>query len=172
MSKRTPGFTRAPRDYYGTIDPDAIKPLLPFIRGQRYCEPCAGRGDLIDLLRPHATCINAYDIEPADPLRVMRGDAVTMGAASGVDCYITNPPFSWVILEPLVLNLTRHRVPVWLLLPADMMHNKRMVSLMTKCSDVVSIGRLFWQPNRIKGVDNYAWFCFTDQASRTVFYHR
>ena len=50
MGKRTKqDFDKRPRDYYATIDPDAVKPLIPFIRGLRVAEPCAGDGDLAEI---------------------------------------------------------------------------------------------------------------------------
>ena len=53
MGKRTKqNFQRRDRDFYGTVDPDAVKPLIPFIKGLRIAEVCAGNGDLTDLLEP------------------------------------------------------------------------------------------------------------------------
>lgn len=54
MGKRS-NFPRIDKDFYSTIDPRAIPPLLAHLgEGVRYAEPCAGAGALIDLLEPHA----------------------------------------------------------------------------------------------------------------------
>ena len=43
---------------------------------------------------------------------------------------------------------------------------------MLKCSKIVSIGRLYWMENKVKGTDNMAWFEFVDKEVDTVFYGR
>jgi hypothetical protein len=56
MTKRSHKvFARKKHDLYQTWDKRAIVPLLPYIAGLRYWEPCAGQGDLIDLLTEHST---------------------------------------------------------------------------------------------------------------------
>jgi len=85
--------------------------------------------------------------------------------------FITNPPFSWPMLQPILDHLPT-LLPTWLLLPADNLHNKRMGKYMAKCDLVVSVGRLYWMDNKIKGVDNYCWYRFTDIPQQTVFIGR
>jgi len=67
-------------------------------------------------------------------------------------------------LKPLLDHLPTLR-STWMLLPADVMHNVRMGPYMKICSQVVSVGRLYWMENRIKGVDNFCWFLFYNDWS-------
>ena len=175
MGKRDGGkFEKRPRDYYATVDPDAVKPLIPFIRGLRVAEPCAGNGDLAMLLEPDCQVVRESDIEPQNKY-IKQADATKLGVDNlywyDVDVVVTNPPFSWNLLQPLLDHLPNLR-PTWLLLPADVMHNKRMGPYMNNCSEIVSVGRLYWMDNKIKGVDNFAWFCFQSYYATTVFYGR
>ena len=55
MGKRS-DFEKVPKDFYPTTDTRAVEPLVPFIRGKTYAEPCYGDGDLEDLLMDVATC--------------------------------------------------------------------------------------------------------------------
>lgn len=163
---------RLVRDWYPTKDPAAVVALAPFLwpsqgHQTRYIEPCAGDGSLIDLLAssgPPVTCVAAYDIDP------QRGDVVqknclflTVDDVARTDCFITNPPYEWKMLQP-ILEYLPSLLPTWLLLPADMAQNKRMSDYMSVCSDLVSVGRLWWFENedgkKVKGVDNYCWYKF------------
>jgi len=168
---------KSPRDFYATIDPDAVKPLLPFVRGMTYAEPCAGDGDLVDLLG-WGNCFWMSDIEPNEDLQITYdASVIPLDTFSGVDCIITNPPFSKAILLPIMDHLMQSGIPLWLLLPADIMHNKYMSPYMLKCKTVVSIGRLCWFPNEVtgklvKGVDNYCWFEYVNYETPTTFHGR
>jgi len=152
---------RRERDFYGTIDPDAIpESFIPFIKGKSYADPMYGNGDLEDLLMEVAICKWRSDIrETVGSSRVM--DALSLGKEDlyGVDIVLSNPPYDWKLLKPLLDHLPNLK-PTWFLLPADHMHNKRMGPYMRKCAWVVSVGRLFWMENKVKGVDNYAWYEF------------
>ena len=176
MGKRTQQtFTKRPRDYYGTIDPDAVTPLTPFIKGKSIAEVCAGKGDLAGWLKPFCKVSWWSDIDPQNGY-IVKKDAIDIRKVDmdyyEVDCIVTNPPFSWNLLKPLLDHLPTLR-PTWLLLPADVAHNKRMAPHMRKCQSVVSVGRLYWMENKIKGVENYAWFCFDETYSGdTIFYGR
>jgi hypothetical protein len=163
---------RLARDWYGTKDPAAVAALAPFlwpIQGlqTRYIEPCAGDGSLIDLLAssgPPVRCMAAYDIEPQRS-DVLQKNCLFLTKADIKDagCFITNPPYEWKMLQPMLEYLPR-LLPTWLLLPADMMHNKRMSPYVDICSDIVSVGRLWWFENeegkKVKGVDNFCWYKF------------
>jgi len=86
--------------------------------------------------------------------------------------FITNPPWHWDVLDPLITHLSDMR-PTFLLLNADLMHNKRMARHMRRCSKVVSIGRVRWiEGSKNTGMENCAWYLFEDREVRTVFYGR
>ena len=167
MGKRTKqDFQRREKDFYGTVDPDAVRPLLPFIKGQRYAEPCCGEGDLVDLLLTDAHCVWESDIRKGkDALELTELDLWE------AEVIITNPPYLWKLLQPLLDHLPTLKT-TWLLLPSDVAHNKRMGPYMKRCRFIVSVGRLYWVENKIKGVDNYAWFKFVNEQVETVFYGR
>ena len=173
MGKRNSGkFDKRPRDYYATIDPDAVKPLIPFIRGLRVAEPCAGNGDLAEMLEPDCKVVWESDLNPQNK-RILQKNAIFLNRCDLWDCntIVTNPPFSWKLLQPLLDHLPT-LLPTWLLLPSDVAHNKRMGLYMNRCRFIVSVGRLYWVDNKVKGVDNYAWFKFVNEQVETVFYGR
>lgn len=175
---------RIKRDWYPTKDPAAVAVLTPYLwhhsEATRYIEPCAGDGSLIDLLAssgPPVTCAAAYDIYP------QRADVVQKNClflqksdCKGAHVFITNPPYEWKMLQPILEHLPR-LLPTWLLLPADMMHNKRMAPYMSVCDTIQSVGRLWWfkggDGKTIRGVDNFAWFKFDfNYQGFTRFYGR
>lgn len=144
--------SQSKRDYYPTIDPAAVAPLAEHIRGSKYVEPCRGQNHLIELIGDVAECVHASDITEG-----VDASDYPAELAKDADWFITNPPFTWKVLSPIMDSLMSIK-PVWLLLPADMMHNKRMGPYMAKCSKIVSVGRLYWMENKVKGVDNYVWY--------------
>jgi len=165
---------RREKDFYGTIDPDAIpEKFIEFIRGKTYAEPMYGNGDLEDLLMDVATCKWRSDVrETVGCSKVLDAVDITKEDLKGIDVIITNPPFNWLWLKPLLDHLPTLK-PTWLLLPADSMHNKRMGPYMERCAHVVSIGRLYWMGNKIKGVDNHCWYRFHETwGSGTRFWGR
>ena len=175
MSKRSKQkFERVSRDFYGTIDPDATKPLVKhFINGYKVAEVCAGKGDLTLLLEPECSVVWESDIQPQTKF-IKQKDALTLTKDDlyEADVIVTNPPYLWGMLQPLLEHLPTLK-PTWLLLPADVAHNKRMGQYIVRCSDIVSVGRLYWVENRVKGTDNMAWFCFHDKVQQeTKFYGR
>ena len=163
------------RDFYATIDPDAVTPLIPYIRGCTYAEPFYGNGDLEDLLMDAATCGWRSDIRNTtgssfvmDALRLDKFDLTFC------DTIISNPPFTKGVLLPCIEHLSKLR-PTWLLLPADMLHNKYMTPYMKKCELVLSVGRLCWFPvngKKVKGVDNFIWAKFVSYETPTTFVGR
>jgi hypothetical protein len=164
---------KSDKDFYATIDPNAVTPLLPYIRGCNYGEPFYGDGDLEDLLVDTATCKWRSDIrETVGSSKVMPATEITKSDVIGIDYFISNPPFTKSALLPCIGHLSS-LLPTWLLLPADMLHNKYMTPHMRKCSMILSVGRLCWFPNAegrlVTGVDNYCWYKFVDCATDTVF---
>jgi len=178
LSKRS-SMTKVPKDYYPTRDPAAIPPkLIEFIKGKTYAEPCCGEGDLVELLKETAFCRWMVDIEnrkgwgsPKDAMDIVEDDL------QDCDCIITNPPFTKATLLPMIDHFITLK-DTWLLLPADMMHNKYFAPYMKKCSKVVSVGRVCWFPvdgKRVAGTDNYAWYFWQEGQegeTPTTFYGR
>lgn len=159
--------TDRPKDFWGTVDPDAMVPMfVEKVRGKTYAEPCYGVGDLEDLLMDVATCKWRSDVrETVRCSQVKDALDITSQDLLGVDLIITNPPFKWEWLEPLLKHLPTLK-PTWLLLPADFMHNKRSQPCMLYCSDIVSVRRLYWisgSQRGVKGKDNYCWYLFHDK---------
>jgi hypothetical protein len=166
--------TDRPRDFWGTVDPDAMVPMfIERVRGKTYAEPCYGVGDLEDMLMEVAICKWRSDIrETVGCSKVLDALDITKEDLQGIDLIITNPPFKWEWLEPLLKHLPSLK-PTWLLLSADFMHNKRSQPYMLHCSEIVSVRRLYWQDNRVKGKDNYCWYLFHDKPQyNTKFWGR
>ena len=96
------------RDFYATIDFDAVTPLLPYIRGCRYAEPFYGNGDLEDLLMDTATCNWRSDIrETVESSKVMSASDITETDVFGCDLIISNPPFTKSVLLPCIDHLSK-----------------------------------------------------------------
>ena len=175
MGKRSPDFEKKPRDSYYTIDPCAIGVLHPHLEpNTHFVEPCAGGFDLAQMLKDKGhVCRAAYDITPMSS-EVTQRNCLTLNkeALKGAEVIISNPPFTWSVLCPLMAHMIS-LLPTWLLLPADVMHNVRMGPYMKKCVKVVSIGRMFWEENKVKGVDNYCFYLFDkDHIGPTEFIGR
>jgi len=154
-------FERVSKDLYPTIDPGCLVPeFINRVRGKTYAEPCWGAGDLEDLLMEVATCKWRSDVEPqVENIPVKDASTLTKDDLQGCDLIITNPPYQWPMLKPLLDTLPKVK-PTWLLLPGDYMFNIRMGPYMKQCRTVVAIGRMYWQPNKVKGVSNMAWYLF------------
>jgi hypothetical protein len=177
MGKRDPDkFEKKPRDAYFTIDPAAVNVLQPHLNlwWPSFVEPCAGGGDLARaLVDRKMQCEAMFDIEP-QAIGVIQRNCLTLNECDVdlADQFITNPPFTWKVLQPIMDHLIS-LLPTWLLLPADYMHNVRMGPYMKQCEKVVSIGRLYWEENKVKGVDNYCWYHFNrDHEGKTEFVGR
>lgn len=166
MSKRgETKFERKGRDYYPTIDPHAVKALSWYYDGWRpyFFEPCIGQGHLKDLLENHGFGFTGgCDIEE-NPWLTLDGKKLTEDhIPERTEYFITNPPFKWEILDPILDHLLTLR-PNWMLLPADFMHNKRSAKYMDKCQLILSVGRLYWEENKVKGTDNFCWYLFDNE---------
>lgn len=174
MGKRS-DFEKIPKDFYPTVDPRAVVPLIPFVRGKTYAEPCYGEGDLEDLLADVATCKWRSDVRvTVGSSTVVDALSLTKEQLSGIDLIITNPPFSRSTLLPLLDHCISLK-PTWFLLPADYMHNNYFGPYMKKCQKIVSIGRLKWfKDSEASSTDNFAWYFWPKGATNetTVFYGR
>lgn len=158
MTKRASGkYPRNSRDSYSTPY-EAVVPLLPHLNGSvEFSEPCRGEGCLISHLERHGHhCIGSMDLdEGLDALDII---------GCGGDMFITNPP--WPLPgkggEP-TLSMALHLssiAPTWLLLSSDFAHNVYFAKLAKHCEKIVSVGRVSWMGNGIKGYDNAAWYLF------------
>ena len=168
MSKRS-NFKKVDKEFYPTTDPKVMVPkFVSSIEGKTYAEPCYGEGDLEDMLMDVATCKWRSDIrntvatsEEMDALEVTPYDV------RECDLIITNPPFSKNVLLPLIDHFISLK-PTWLLLPADYMHNLYFSPYMSKCSRVVSIGRVCWFPEegkKVSSTDNFCWYFWEKDAT-------
>jgi len=165
-------YERVEKDFYPTIDPNAISTrFLDSVRGKTYAEPCYGNGDLEDLLMEAAKCRWRSDIRKTVGSSVIM-DAVEIDETILYDCdlIITNPPYKKDMLLPMIDHFISLR-PTWLLLPADMMHNKYFSKYISLCSKIYPVGRLYWYENKIRGVVNYCWYHWPKNGSNypTVF---
>lgn len=175
IGKRS-NFERVERDFYPTPK-EAVTPLRSVLQAVWFCEPCAGDGSLVKHLEssiPGAVCILATDIEPQQDW-ILSVDANTLTGEQLLNCdmVITNPPFSWHMLEPL---LTRwiDLLPTLVLLPADFMHNRRSQKFMRNCKWILPIGRVKWiADSTMSGKENYCWYLFDKTSDRqTLFLER
>ncbi|ODU29002.1 hypothetical protein [Sphingopyxis sp. SCN 67-31] len=178
---RATGTTRKrnPRDYYPTIDPRAVAPLVAHLgRGVRYAEPCAGAGDMVDLLAPHGwDCAWAADLLPmrrtvhSTGQLIAQQDVVTlpqMMAATrelgDVDIFATNPAWDRRLLHMKIDVLARLR-PTWLLFDAAWKETKQAARFGKYCHTIISVGRLVWiEGSDAQSIDDCSWYGF--DASR------
>lgn len=174
---RATGTTRKrnPRDYYPTIDPRAVAPLVAHLgRGVRYAEPCAGAGDLVDLFAPHGwECAWAADLLPmrrtvhSTGQLIAQQDIVTlpqMMAAedwlNDIDLIATNPAWNRKILHKKIETLMRIK-PTWLLFDAGWMQTKRAARFGKYCHTIISVGRLVWiEGTDAQSTDDCSWYGF------------
>lgn len=176
MGKRFEKKEPRPRDFWPTPE-EAVKPLLGVLpEGFTFAEPCAGAGDLVRHLESlfGATCFVATDIEPqAEGIAQKNGLELADEELALCQVIITNPPFTWAILKPLMDDWIARKETI-LLLPADYMHNKRFAPYLKHCYAIFSIGRVKWiADSKVAGVDNYAWYMFSpNEVENTKFYGR
>ena len=163
MGKRS-NKPRVERDFYPTPY-EAVVPLFPHLGASVFFdEPCLGDGDLARSLESYGHRLKGRgDIKWGE-------DALDLDRCEG-EMFITNPPYDWKILSPLITHLS-DIAPAWLLLPADMMHNKRMAPHIKRCVKIVSVGRVKWFGNQ-SGMENSAWYLFDSNfTDNTLFFGR
>lgn len=186
---RATGTTRKrnPRDYYPTIDPRAVAPLVAHLGNRvRYAEPCAGAGDLVDLFVPHGwECVWAADMLPARRTvhstgqLIAQQDVVTLPqimateiALNDIDCFVTNPAWLRRILHMKIDTLMRLR-PTWLLFDAAWKETKQAALFGKYCHTIISVGRLQWvEGSDAQSTDDCSWYGFDATraaASATTF---
>lgn len=176
MGKRS-DKERIPHDFYATTDLKALAPeFTKNIRGKSYAEPCYGEGDLENLLRDFALCEWRSDIRTTTSgCYTLDASCLSKESIDRCDLIITNPPYTRNVLLPMIEKFISLK-PTWLLLPADYMHNVYFGDYMSRCSKVVSIGRLKWfKDSPHTSTDNYAWYYWkykADTETETVFYGR
>ena len=162
----------------------AIPPLIEAIgrgdegpngkrRPRTFIEPCAGAGDLVWGLEQNYgwKCSLFCDIEPQHP-DVKKRDAFDLRNSEyrKGDYIITNPPWKWELMEPLLKRFIEVR-PTWLLLSADWAHNIRSSSYGRRyCKQIISVGRLSWMGNGKGGYDNGAWYFFSQEKTDTTIF--
>lgn len=175
MTKTQGQFEKRPRDFYKTPAKVvlSLKDFLP--SAFTFAEPCAGDGALVvHLEKLGGVCLLPLDIEPQADW-VTEGDAnnLTGEAVEWCNYIITNPPFSWNVLKPLMEKWIDLQ-PTILLLPADFMHNLRFTPFLRSCEKIVSIGRVQWiEGSKGSGVENYCWYFFNGNNNKaTEFYGR
>lgn len=176
MTKTNKVYEKKPRDYYPTPRA-AVEPLKEFLaQGFSFCEPCAGDGRLVSHLEEifDAQCFMSLDIEPQVDW-IVTGDATELGpeAVEYCELIVTNPPFTWSVLKPMMERWVS-LAPTLLLLPADFMHNKRVSPFLSQASWIKSIGRVKWIEDSVgSGVENYAWYMFNkEHTGPTAFFGR
>jgi len=181
MGKRSE-FKRRKNDAYMTWDTRAVIPLLSHVNPlTTFIDPCAGDGSLIDQLHSHnILCILAGDINPQRK-DVLKLDALTLPYSTTV---ITNPPWTRVLLHPMIEYFIEHAPEVWLLFDADWCYTKQeklakrtgcktTPELLENCHSIVSVGRLKWIKDSLHDAkDNCAWYGFRKGKQETRFYGR
>ena len=160
MGKRS-SFERRPMDFYATPEA-AVLPLLPYLpRQTRFCEPCAGQGDLIrHLMKDGHSCVSAFDLSPDTPYPQMNAIYLKKDDIDTADYIITNPPWSRDVLHPMITRFA-DIAPTWLLFDADWAFTKQSTPYMERCRMIVAVGRLKWiAGSKYTGKDNCAWYLF------------
>lgn len=159
MGKRS-GFQRRPQDRYQTIDPRAVKRLVPFLNPEdvrTFGEPCAGAGELIRQLESYGyVCVLRGDLDSgSDALKLTRRDV------SRCDVLVTNPPWTRALLHGLLAHFIKLKVPTWLLFDSDWAYNLHARPYLPHCQRIVAVGRLLWMPGTtMSGKDNCSWYLF------------
>jgi hypothetical protein len=177
MTKTQGVFEKRPRDFYATPFKAATALIGHLPQGFSFCEPCAGAGALVEHLEAlfGASCYAPFDIEPqANWITKADGIDLSSEAVQYCDYIITNPPFTWALMTPLLNKWLTLDMGVVLLLPADFMHNVRFAQYLPVCEKIVSIGRVQWiEGSKGAGVENYCWYFFNpNNKQKTEFYGR
>jgi hypothetical protein len=152
----------APSDAYDT-PAEAVAPLLSRLpRRQRFVEPCAGKGALVEALEAAGhRCVGKWDVAPR-ATGIIQRDGSELGQERSDFAIITNPPFSRRsrgTLDRLLGAWLESGAPVWLLLPLDFTAAQVSAPAMGSCTGIAIIGRVRWFGGT-NSTDNFAWFRF------------
>ncbi len=163
MGKRS-NFKRRRRDaYFTTLD--GAEPVFKYLQpGQRYIEPCAGRGDLIDHLRLRGLeCGFAGDVLPirgdVEWFNALDFDALCALRLENIDYIITNPPWERTTLHQMIIAFASLK-PTWFLFDAGWPFTQQSAKMMPWCKKIVPAGRPSWMRNGVGGKDDCAWYLF------------
>ena len=160
MSKRTKTSSALnnPQNFWVTpVGPiHKLARHLPF--GLIFDEPCAGDGAILRGLAPFGIiCGAAHDMTPRAE-GIVPGDATRLPLSGRP--IITNPPYGWPLLKPL-LDHWVGRAECWLLLPWDMPCNVRMSPYAAHIDRILPLGRVKWiVGSKSTGMENSGWFHF------------
>lgn len=180
MLSRATGTTkeRSPRDFYRTVDPRAVVPLVAHLgRDVCYAEPCAGGGDLIDLFHPHGwQCQWASDLHPMRRSVYSTGQLIAQEDALQLaqllddhpdllpDMFVTNPPWNRPVMHEMIAALAEIR-PVWMLFDAAWPQTKQAIRLGPICHTIISVGRLKWfSGTKNDATTDCSWYGFDARA--------
>lgn len=161
MAKRSNKKEYAPRPY--DFWPTPLKPVLPLLphlpRRSTFVEPCAGDGRLADHLERFGhRCALKCDIDPQRG-DVERRSCHTLRVRSGVDFFITNPPWTRAMMHPIMRHLYE-QLPTWLLFDADWAFTDQSIPHMPFLRKIVAVGRVSWFENGGTDKTNVAWHLF------------
>ena len=168
MGKRS-DFTRRPQDAYMTTDKRAVEALLPHLNGiETFAEPCAGEGHLIEALTRHGLyCPLSFDIAWKPSVDALKVDFIS----SSVDAIISNPPWTRLILHPMISHFCSQK-PTWLLFDSDWAYTVQAYPYLTMCTDIVPTPRLKWLAHtRWTAKDNTSWYRFDAHHSGPTRFH-
>tara|TARA_R110000823_G_scaffold26664_3_gene77595 strand:+ start:2445 stop:3062 length:618 start_codon:yes stop_codon:yes gene_type:complete len=187
MGKRS-NFVRRERDFYPT-PVEAVKPLIHHLPYRfTYIEPCSGDGALVRAIGSFEGVSKGGSFCPIleyasdihlpwqvtslkddekfncnNALHAYQRDVFDIESVEEhVDFFITNPPWNRDILHPLINHLSSIR-PTWLLFDADWMHTKQAQPYLSRCTKIISVGRVKWiKDSKYTGKDNCCWYFFED----------
>ncbi len=175
MTKRAAGkFERNERDFYATPEEPILKLLPELVNYNTFAEPMCGDGAIVRVLEARGwDAAHLSDMQPEGDMKSRAIELDVMDLNYGlhledVEVIVSNPPWPLPpnkggkggIPTVPIINHLRQLAPTWLLLSSDFMHNKYFADLHPFCSKVIAVGRVSWQGNGVKGLDNAAWYRF------------
>jgi hypothetical protein len=170
MGKRS-NFRRRERDDYAT-PLAAIPALLAHVQpGQKFFDPAAGAGRLVEhLVNAGLVCVGQFNLPERDAT-CARYDDVDRDAIA-----ITNLPWLRKTFHPAVRNLSDQRA-LWTLCDSGWPLTQQAIPYLDRLQKIVAVKRLKWIENTKHGaMDGAVWLLFTRPSFRgragTQFYGR